>query len=160
MIAHLTEWSEAWASVYANHAVLRTIVVFVHVGGLMAGGGIAIATDRCVLNTVLHDEWSGKTLLDAVGASHRIVVVAITLIVVSGVCMLAADVGTYLYSRVFWLKMGFFALLLGNGVLLTRAERRALAGDASAFSALRRTAVASTTLWVLTALAGVALLNI
>ncbi|HZR23261.1 MAG TPA: DUF6644 family protein [Vicinamibacterales bacterium] len=160
MIAQLTAWTVAWASVYSNHAVLRTLVVFAHVGGLVAGGGVAVATDRCVLNTVLKDEWSRKTLLDAVGASHRIVVGAIVLIVISGVLMLAADVDTFLYSRVFWLKMAFFALLLGNGVVLTRAERRALDGDEAAFPTLRGTAIASITLWFLTTLAGVGLLNI
>ncbi len=155
----LADWTTTWASVYANHAAIRTFVTFLHVGGLVAGGGLAIATDRSVLRASLTDEWSRRTLLDALGASHRIVFFAIIVIIVSGLLMFAADVDTYLDSRVFWLKMALFAMLLGNGAVLTRAERRVLR-DARAWRALRATTFASIALWFLTTLAGVALPNI
>lgn len=159
-MAQLMTWTSNWASVYANHAAIRTLVAFLHVGGLVAGGGLAIATDRTVVSAVQDDEWSRHALLDAVGASHRVVIFSIIVIVLSGVLMFAADLDTYGYSRLFWLKMAFFVTLLGNGVTLTRAERRALAGDARAWHILRRTAIASATLWFLTTLVGVALPNI
>jgi|SRR5581483_305746 len=157
----LTDWTTSWASLYANSPSLRTIITFVHLGALIGGGGLAIATDRSVLAPVLEeDDWSRRALLDAVGASHRLVIVAVVLMIASGMLMLAADVDTYLYSRMFWLKMALFAMLLGNGAVLTRAERRALGHDASAWRRLRRAAIASIALWFLTTLAGVALPNI
>ena len=55
--------------------------------------------------------------------------------------MLAADLETFLYSRVFWIKMGLIALLLVNGAVLTSAERRASRGDADAWGRLRITAI-------------------
>ena len=40
---------ENWASLYSNHAALRTAIGFLHVGGLVLSGGIAISTDRLIL---------------------------------------------------------------------------------------------------------------
>jgi hypothetical protein len=50
--------------------------------------------------------------------------------------------------------------LVVDGAVLTAAERRATAGTADAWTMLRRTAIASLTLSLLTTLAGVALLNL
>ena len=36
----MTDLLQTWASFYANHAAIRTLVAFVHVGALMAGGGL------------------------------------------------------------------------------------------------------------------------
>jgi hypothetical protein len=55
--------------------------------------------------------------------------------------------------------MALVALLLANGLVLTRAERRAANNDAS-WGTLRWTAIASLTLWMLTTLTGTGLLNI
>ena len=46
LLARSVEW---WTAVYSNHAVLRTAVTFAHVGGLVGGGGCAIAADRATL---------------------------------------------------------------------------------------------------------------
>jgi hypothetical protein len=45
----LTDLIESWNALYANHAALRTAIEFAHIGGLVAGGGCAIAADlaRC-----------------------------------------------------------------------------------------------------------------
>jgi uncharacterized membrane protein len=91
--------------------------------------------------------------------SHRTVAAGLALIAVSGVLLFAADLDTYLYSRVFWIKMGLTALLVANGGLLLSAERRATKGN-DTWPALRRTTMASLTLWLLTTLTGVALPNI
>ena len=45
-------WShllESWMSLYANHAALRTGVEFMHIGGLVAGGGCAITADLATI---------------------------------------------------------------------------------------------------------------
>jgi len=78
----------------------------------------------------------------------------------SGVLLFGADVETFLYSRIFWLKMGLMVLLLINGLLLLRGERQAQRGEPDAWARLHYTAVASLVLWFLTTLAGVALPNI
>jgi hypothetical protein len=69
-------------------------------------------------------------------------------------------VETFLYSRIFWLKMGLMMLLITNGWLLLRGERRVQNGEPHAWIRLHHTAVASLVLWFLTTLAGAALPNI
>ena len=56
--------------------------------------------------------------------------------------------------------MALMALLLVNGVLLLRGERRAARGQIDAWPRLHHTAIASLVLWFLTTLAGAALPNI
>ena len=149
---------DLWASVYSNHAVLRSAVDFLHVGGLLGGGGAAIAADRAALTA--HRRPDLADWLDSFHTTHRLVLIGIVIILISGLLMLAADLDTYLYSRVFWTKMALFALLLFNGSLLVRTESGARRGDQGAAGRLRLLATASLALWFLVTLAGAALTNI
>ena len=151
---------QTWGSFYANHAAIRTVVAFVHVGALITGAGLAVAADRAMLTAVLDDDWSRRSLLETLQGTHQLVVGSLVVITASGVLLFASDFETFLYSRFFWIKMGLVVLLLVNGLVLWRAERRALSGDRAAWSTLRFTALASVTLWFLTTLGGVALPNI
>jgi hypothetical protein len=150
----------SWGSFYANHAVVRTLVTFFHVGALVIGGGIAVAADRSVLAGASDDDWSRRGLLESLEGTHRFVIASLALIVISGLLLFASDYETFVYSRFFWIKMGLVCGLAVNGALLWRAERRAMSGDAGAWRTLRATAIASITLWFLTTLGGVALPNI
>ena len=156
----MTDLLQTWGSFYANHAAIRTLIAFFHVGALIAGGGLAVAADRALLMTVLDDDFSRRSLLESLEGTHRIVVGSLVLIAISGVLLFASDFETFLYSRFFWMKMGLVVLLMANGLVLWRAERRALSGDHRAWGLLRVAAIASITLWFLTTLGGVALPNI
>ena len=156
----MTDLLQTWGSFYANHAAIRTLVTFVHVGALMLGGGLAITADRALLATGPDDDGARRTQLESLDGTHRVVVASLALITVSGLLLFASDFETFLYSRFFWIKMGLVGLLLVNGLVLWRIERRALSGDDGAWRLLRVTAIASLTLWFLTTLGGVALPNI
>ncbi len=156
----MTDLLQTWSSFYANHAAIRTLVAFVHVGALIAGGGLAVATDRALLTAVRTDESSRRSLLETLQGAHTLVVGSLVLITISGLLLFASDFDTFLYSRFFWIKMGLVALLVINGVVLWGAERRALLGDDRAWRRLRASATASIVLWFLTTLGGVALPNI
>jgi uncharacterized protein DUF6644 len=156
----MTAFLQSWGSFYANHAAIRTLIAFVHVGALIAGGGLAISTDRTVLGAVVADDRSRRSLLATLQETHRLVIVSLVLITISGLLLFASDFETFLYSRFFWGKMALVVLLMINGLVLWRAERRALAGDDRAWRTLRTTAIASIALWFLTTLGGVALPNI
>ena len=149
-----------WGSFYANHAAIRTLVTFVHVGALMAGGGAAVTADRDILAVLRLDDHARRRQLVALRHTHRVVVAGLALIALSGSLLFASDVDTFLYSRMFWAKMSLLGLLLVNGAVLVSAEGRAARDDARAWPTLRFTARASVALWFLTSLAGVALLNI
>ena len=118
-----------WQSAYSDSKVISTAVVTVHTVALLFGGGLAVAADRATLRALRAARVGGaeaaaeeRRLLAELGAVHRPVVVALALLVVSGVLLAAADVKTYALSWVFWLKIGLFALLLANGLVLERAE--------------------------------------
>jgi len=156
----MTEFFTSWASLYANHAIVKTLVAFFHVGALIAGGGLAVASDRSVLIGAADDEFARRSLLESLEGTHRMVIGSLVLIGISGFLLFASDYETFLYSRFFWIKMALVAALAVNGALLMRAERRAIGGDERAWRTLKTTAVASITLWFLTTLGGVALPNI
>lgn len=156
----LKDLLETWSSLYSNHAALRTGIEFLHIGGLLAGGGCAIAADRTTLLAMRAEPAARADRLSSLKGIHRIVLAGLILIIVSGVLLFGADVDTYLYSKVFWIKMGLMTLLLVNGAVLVRAEHRAEHGDLRAWERLGYSAVASLALWLLTTLAGAALPNI
>jgi uncharacterized membrane protein len=157
VLSHLVE---SWSALYANHAALRTSIEFLHIGGLTAGGGCAIAADLAML-TADRDVATTRTMqLQLLQRTHGIVLFGLAALSVSGVLLFAADVETFLYSKTFWLKMALLAALLINGAVMQRGERRVTCDDAGAWARLRRTAAMSLCLWFLTTLAGAALPNI
>jgi uncharacterized membrane protein len=157
VLSHLIE---SWVSLYANHAALRTGIEFMHIGGLVAGGGCAITADLATITAVRDGSAARTTQLHLLKQTHRIVVLGLVALGVSGLLLFGADVQTFLYSRIFWLKMGLMVLLLINGLLLLRGERQVQRGERHAWARLHYTAVASLVLWFLTTLAGAALPNI
>lgn len=152
--------TSGWAAFYADSAATRTLVTFAHVGGLLAGGGLAVATDRATLRAVRLAPADQQRHLAALRASHRTVVVALAAIVVSGILLLASDVEAYWASRVYWMKMGGFIVLLVNGQLMLRGAAAADRGAPHGWLTLRRTAAASVLLWFAVTLLGVALPNV
>ena len=157
MLSHLLE---SWSSLYANHAALRTGIEFMHIGGLVAGGGCAITADLATITAAREGSATRTTQLLLLKRTHRIVVLGLVALALSGVLLFAADVETFVYSRIFWLKMGLMVLLLINGALLLIGERQVKRGEARAWVRLHHTATASLVLWFLTTLAGAALPNI
>ncbi len=159
MLDWLSSAAAPWASLYSNHAALRTAVVFAHIGGLVGAGGCAVAADRATLLALRRHEAERRHQVEALAGTHRVVIVGLVGIVISGALLFAADVQTFLPSRIFWIKMTLILLLLVNGAMLTSAERRASRGADDAWGRLRATAVASLMLWFLITFAGVALTN-
>jgi len=151
---------ETWTSFFANHATVRTLLGFLYVGGILAGGGCAIFADRITLRTARLDRAARQQQLHILEGTHRIVLSGLAAVVVSGLLLFAADTDTYLYSKFFWIKMGLFVLLMANGALLVGAERKVERGDERAWRRLTFTSGASVLLWFLTTLIGAALPNI
>ena len=160
MPAALAQIVQAWTDLYSHTALLRTLLAFVHIAGLVAGGGAAIAADRATLRATRGGQLVGRDQLDAIHNTHRIVIAGLAAVIASGVLLFAADVETYSVSRIFWLKMGMVAALMINGALLVRTGRHVAIPDAGLRRALRRMTAVSLALWFLTTLAGAALPNI
>jgi uncharacterized membrane protein len=161
MLEGLTALAHAWGEYYGDHKLLETGVTFAHIGGLIVSGGLAVASDRLVLRSAGPDPKARTVALDVLGTTPRAVVAGLTVVVLSGVLLFLADLDTFLTSWLFWAKMGLVAALLGNGLLLMKAEK-ILDVDAASpvgWTRLRRGATVSLALWLLITLLGTALVN-
>lgn len=160
----LVRLAHPWEELYSNSKTLETIVTFLHVGGLLLGGGLALSSDRATLRAIRQAVHDRVQHLEALGSVHRIVLAGLTITFVSGILLFLADVKTFWGSWVFWLKMVLILALLINGFVMTRAEESLRATgmreEDRAWNHLHNTAAVSLVLWYAITLAGVALLNI
>ncbi len=153
--------ADPWATAYNDNTVLQVGVVFLHLAGILFGGGAAVALDRAAFRASREGGAAGVRHLAELGASHRVVLTGLAVTVASGLLLFLADVETYFGSVVYWSKMALFVALLVNGAMMQRTERR-LAGngaDPSGWAALRRQATISLILWFAVLLGGVAVVN-
>jgi hypothetical protein len=160
--------AKPWASLYSDSTAISSAVTFLHLAGLLFAGGLAIATDRATFRALRGtDEDRNRLLLD-LGNSHSWVLGGLSVIFVSGILLALSDVKTFGYSPVYWTKMSLVALLLLNGALLRRTERKLRAGSLliqstaprqRLWSRLRFAAATSMVLWTAIVLAGVILVE-
>ncbi len=159
-----------WQSLYDDSTVLSTSVIAVHLTALLIGGGLAVAADRATLRATGRPADDRQRQLHELSAVHRPVLIALSVLFISGLALTAADLGTFLVSPVYWVKFGFVALLLANGAWM-RANEQGLRKSASAGESLdappalarwqrmRWSSWASIALWVTTLVLGTALVN-
>ncbi len=152
--------TEPWASLYHDSPALQTVVLFLHLAGVVVGGGFALATDRATVQVARSVHSDRTRQLSEIQAIHRPVLVALAITFVSGALMFAADLETFAGSAVFWIKMGLIALLLANGYAMTRAETALRDSPDGAWDRLRTVSIASSVLWLSLVLAGTWLSNL
>ena len=142
-----------WAQLYSDQKMVSAGVTYVHLAGILLGGGLAVASDRASLQLDPDSSGNVSQQLDQLYQVHRLVLVGLGITITSGLLMLLADLQTFLPSILYWTKMSLVALLLGNGYIRLRAER-ALREGREAWILFRRTSMASLVLWFLILLAG------
>jgi len=141
-----------WGHFY-GYTPVRTSVTYLHLLGILVGGGVAVSADRASLGlSPATPDWSHE--LARLASVHRWVLGGLTLIFASGLLMMLAELGTLATSVVFWSKMELIALLLGNGYARMRAETALRQGAAAGWGGFRRASVASLVLWLAILLAG------
>jgi len=155
MLASMTvsQLLAGWARLY-GHTPVSATVTYLHLVGILVGGGVAVAADRASLRLSPETLPDWRTELDRLAAVHRWVVGGLALIFASGLLMALAQVTNFGTSVVFWTKMGLVALLLGNGYARLRTEIALRQGSVAAWGWFRRTSTASLVLWFLVLLAG------
>lgn len=121
-LANVLQW---WSAYFGDHHVVSVGTRFLHLAGIVVGGGTAIAADAEALRARAHWEQRRAEVVAAMAEAHWVVVPAVALVVLTGTLMAAADFDTFLHSRLFWAKMALFAVLLANGAGLVTAERAA-----------------------------------
>ena len=173
-LAHtLAELLAPWQSAYADSRVLPTLLTGTHLLALLFSGGLALGADRATLRALAHGEATRWPHLAELAAVHRPVLTALAVLLVSGALLAGADVETFLSSPLFWGKLALVALLLANGLVMTRTEAslrriamiRGLGIEVGRESGprlwqrLRACAWASLSLWAATTILGAALVG-
>jgi len=156
----IEEFFAPWQSAYSDSTVLSTTVTALHLIGMLIGGGLAIAADRATLRIADEQPGERERHLGELNAIHRPVLIALTVLFVTGVAMVTSDVVTFLTSPILWLKLGLVTLLVVNGVLLERTETALrLGAEPSLWGRLRVAAVCSIGLWIATLVVGTVLVS-
>jgi hypothetical protein len=146
---------DSWADLYGNNQIVSVVVRYLHLAGLVVGGGAALAADRQVLRAARSGLSVRSEVVSAVHGAHRVVVPALAVIVATGLAMTLSDTETFLVSPLFWSKMALVGLLLLNGLGLVAAERAAGRARPKGWLCLGLTSAASLLLWLGTLFAGV-----
>lgn len=148
-----------WVDFYSGSLLTETAVTFLHLGGILAAGGIAFTLDRAVLRAGRRGWPERPDLARELHESHVAVLVGLAGVFLSGIALTLADPSVFLVSWIYWAKMAAVAFLLVNGFFLERAGERLLAEPESdaAFLGLRGAAIRSATLWAMSMLGGVAI---
>ena len=155
----LVHAAEGWARLYADSKPISIGVTYVHLAGLLLGGGAAVAADRETLKASREAEPVRADHLAFLGTVHGIAIAGLATLAVSGLAMLLADLETFWSAKAFWIKMSLVILLLANGLLMRHAEHLAPTMPAKAWSQLRWTSIASLVLWFAILLASTVLAN-
>jgi hypothetical protein len=150
---------ERWAHYYGDRKMVSAAVTYVHLAGILLGGGLSVASDRASLQLKPDSGPDVQRDLARLYTVHRWVITGLAFTVTTGLLMLFADLHTFITSPLYWTKMGLVALLLTNGYVRLRAENGLRQGRA-AWSTFRRTSAASLALWFLVLLAGAFLTTI
>ena|SRR6476469_7265978 len=143
--ATLTQGVAWWAAAYGDHRILSVSIRFLHIAGLVVGGGTAVVTDRAILRGARGTPDQRALAMLTMGRSHRTVVPALVLVVATGLLLSAADTATFFASPIYWTKLALVALLLVNGAGLVLAER--VATQSNAWRRLAFGSAASLVLW-------------
>ena len=145
--ATLQSVAATWSSYYGNHQAVSISIKALHLAGTMVGGGAAIALDRQVLRAFRQPPARRRVVLAELEGSHRVVVPAFVLIVLTGILMAGADLETFASSTLFWVKTGLTSVLALNGALLVAAESSATVAT-TAWGRVAASAMASVALWL------------
>jgi hypothetical protein len=143
----LVHAAQGWARLYADTKVVSTGVMYVHLAGLLLGGGAAVAADRETLKAAREAEPARADHLAFLGTVHAIAITGLALLALSGVAMLLADLETFWSAKAFWIKMSLIVLLLANGLVMRQAEQLARTLPGRAWRQLKTTSMLSLVLW-------------
>jgi uncharacterized membrane-anchored protein len=140
---------KSWSEYYGDHQAVSVAVRFMHLVGLLLGGGTALFIDRQVLRAARGNEEEKHEALRYLRSAHVVVVPWLMILGITGILMTAADTETFLVSRVYWIKMAVVALLAVNGGILLLAEKRVMRlGTTKTWSQLATVSTISFLLWI------------
>jgi len=121
-VGQIDAFAEPWRRLYAQSPLLSTLILFGHLGGLLAAGGLTVASDRATLRLDLRSDADRRRHLADLERLRAPVWTAFGVALVSGALLFFADVEAFAASRIFWTKMLLVALLITNTLATARLD--------------------------------------
>ena len=144
-----------WSSYYGNHQIASVAIRFLHLTGIIMGGGTGLFADRQVLRAAISAPAEREAVLVTLSRAHAHVISWILIVGITGALMTAADTATFLVSKVYWIKMALVGLLIANGIALFFVESRTRRlGAATEWPRLVLVSTISAVLWLTTLFLG------
>jgi hypothetical protein len=144
-----------WSSCYGDHQWVSVTIRFLHLAGLIFGGGTALFADRQVWGARNGNSEEREAVVATLNRAHLHVVSWILIVGSTGLVMTLADPGTFLSSRLYWFKILLVGLLVVNGGMMVFLERDADGfGIGKTWPRLVAVAAVSAILWLATLFVG------
>ena len=168
-VGQIDAFVEPWRRVFSHSPLLSTVVLFGHLGGLLAAGGLTVAADRATLRLDPRDDVDRRRHLADLARLQAPIWTMLAIALLSGALLFLADVEAFAASRIFWTKMALVALLVANTASTARldaalrqdGQSAAHVGESSCdlrrWRRRRAGAIASAVLWFGLVLVGAAL---
>ncbi|HKP14754.1 MAG TPA: hypothetical protein VJT85_01755 [Gemmatimonadaceae bacterium] len=121
-VGQIDAFVEPWRRLYSQSPLLSTVILFGHLGGLLAAGGLAVAAERATLRLDPNDDSERRRHLADLERLRLPVWSAFGVAVVSGALLFLADVEAFATSPIFWTKMSLVGLLIGTTCVTTRLD--------------------------------------
>lgn len=160
VIASLAQFFAPWKATFSDSKIAEIAVTSVHLLAVLIGGGLAVSADRATLRALRGDPLERNRIIEDLADTHRPVLIALSVLFVSGLALATADIDTFAHSTVFLVKMSLVVLLLANGALLVRTERSLHRNPTEqCWRRLHLVSWISLTLWMGIVVAGVTLVD-
>jgi hypothetical protein len=165
-VGQIDAFAEPWRHLYSQSPLLSTLILFGHLGGLLAAGGLTVAAERATLRVDPRSPSDRRRHLTDLAQLRGTIRASFAVSLVTGAMLFFADVEAFAASRIFWTKMLLVAVLMANSLFTARLDaalRRegelssATKAGARRWRTRRAVAVASASLWFAVVLVGAAL---
>ena len=121
-VGQIDAFVEPWRRLYAQSPLLSTVVLFGHLGGLLAAGGLAVAAERATLRLDPSDDSERRRHLADLERLRAPIWSAFGVALVSGALLFFADVEAFATSPLFWTKMSLVGLLIATTLVTARQD--------------------------------------
>jgi hypothetical protein len=121
-VGQIDAFAEPWRQLYAQSPLLSTLILFGHLAGLLAAGGLTVSAERATLRLDPRCDADRQRHLADLERLRAPVWTAFGVALVSGALLFFADVEAFAASRIFWTKMLLVALLVANTFVTARLD--------------------------------------
>jgi hypothetical protein len=121
-VGQIDAFVEPWRRLYSQSPLLSTLILFGHLGGLLAAGGLAVASERATLRLDPSDDSERRRHFADLERLRVPIWSAFGVALLSGALLFFADVEAFAASPIFWTKMSLVGLLIATTLGTARLD--------------------------------------